>query len=355
MNIIYARMQGYDWVSTPSDAVARELEILGHNITIVETLDDIPAKKFDFVWAPYETTLFVGEQAAQKLCIPLVAHLEVIPPWRVFDDADVIAHGFPLDHREAQPEFRDQTKPYYDRVIKAWKNANIKTLSTPVRLPYHENNFGPLDDVQIRFPSVDARLIEKAKKIYSPKRQENVVLTLSRLVPVKRWDLLVEVMNRVQTKVTWRIAGTGDYKEWVEQNMLNKGVTLEFVGERWLWAKLYQMMSVRLFIFSTGAMPPMEAALCGTPAMIMESQGSKYIPEFKDFQKVNYGDSLPIFEFGEFDKMAEAIDKELSVSFAESTLLKDYDTVNKFLNGKCGITSSEQNAKDIIERIKKVL
>lgn len=66
MNIIYARMAGYDWVSTPSDAVARELNNLGHKITIVDNPNYIPLGEYDFVWSPYESVTILGDILSKK-------------------------------------------------------------------------------------------------------------------------------------------------------------------------------------------------------------------------------------------------------------------------------------------------
>ena len=350
MNIIYARMQGYQWISTPSDAVAREMEKQGHRIYIAESINNIPPGNYDFVWSPYETSLILGNAISQKFEIPLVSHLEVIPPWRIFPNIDVENHGLPKDDPEVQAEHLAGTSDYYQKIIEIWKDADIKTLSTPVRLPYHEKYFGPLENVQIRFPSIDTYMIERAKKLYTPKKQDNVILTVSRLMPVKRWDILVEVMNRLKTKVVWKIVGAGTYESTLKESLTNENVELQFLGHKWLWGKLYEMLSARLFVFSTGAMPPMEAALCGTPAVVMESQGSDHMPEFKDFQKTNFGDALPIFEYGKFDEMAVFIDEEMAKD--KSTLLEEYDTVNKFNKGRCGITSSKINAQQILQRFK---
>ena len=45
MNILFAREAGYDGVSTPADAVIREIEKLGHKVRIVDNLEYIPSEK----------------------------------------------------------------------------------------------------------------------------------------------------------------------------------------------------------------------------------------------------------------------------------------------------------------------
>lgn len=354
MKIIYVRMKNYDWVSVPSDAVARELEKLGHSITILDSINYIPPDNYDFVWSPYESVTPLGQAISKKVNIPHFAHIEVIPPWRYFSDADPENHGISKNDPEVSPEAFSDNKKHYEIVIHAWKSADIKTISSPVRLKYHQENFGTIKGkINIRFPSVDHKIIDIAKKMYSPEKSEKTLLTISRLVPVKRHDILVEVMNRVKTSCIWKVIGSGPSKNIIETSLKNSNVSLKISEGIWGWAKMYEMMKANLFIFSTGAMPPMEASLLGTSSIIMESQGNKYLPDFDKFQKHNYEDSLPIFEYGKYDEMAELIDSELNKP--EPTILKDYDTVNKFMSGKTGITTSQKSAENIIKLMKNIV
>ena len=75
MRIIYAKMQGYDWVSTPSDAVARELEKAGHTIEICEDIYSVPVGDFDFVWSPYESATLLGDYISDYKGIPHFSHI----------------------------------------------------------------------------------------------------------------------------------------------------------------------------------------------------------------------------------------------------------------------------------------
>jgi len=360
MNILYARMQGYDWVSTPSDAVARELEMLGHNVTIIETLDDVPAKKFDFVWAPYETALFVGEAAAQKLCIPLVSHLETIPPWRIKRNIDFFNYGLTENDPEISQQQLNYTIPYYERVGKAWKNAAIKTLSNHSRIDYHKKLLNITEDIPLRYPSIDVTSINKAKNMYSPKHIENRILTVSRATSIKRYDLLIQVMNQVQTKVTWAIIGDGPMLEVIKQKVTNPNVTLEIMGSKWGWSRYYEMMRSKLFVFAMGAMPPIEAALLGSFPIVIENQPTDDLPDFDKFMRYNFAFNkddykttfFPIFQHNQIEEMAETIDAEIIKPVGQS--LAENKTIEAFMRGDTNVTPSSVNAKQIIDRVKEI-
>ena len=83
MKIVYARMPGYDFVSTPSDAVIRELEKAGHKIFWTDNLNYLPLDKYDVVFSPYESATLLGDAISKKLNIKHYAHIEWLPPWRI--------------------------------------------------------------------------------------------------------------------------------------------------------------------------------------------------------------------------------------------------------------------------------
>ncbi|MDD4984112.1 MAG: hypothetical protein PHH82_04740, partial [Candidatus ainarchaeum sp.] len=121
MNIIYARMPGYDWVSTPSDELARGLESLGCKLTLIDNLNYIPPYDFDFVWSPYESVTMLGHMISKRLNIPHYAHIEWLPPWRIFKECKAEQYGFLKENPELQQI--DQMIPYYKEIIEAFDKA----------------------------------------------------------------------------------------------------------------------------------------------------------------------------------------------------------------------------------------
>ncbi len=346
MNIIYARMKNYEWVSTPSDAVARELEKLGHQVTQLESADYIPPGDYDFVWSPYESVTLIGEIIAKKLEIPHFSHIETIPPWRFFKNCDYPNYGLKSDDPEIL-QF-DQNQSYYRMVADAWKRAEVRTISNHSRVALMKDITGE-NEMGLRYPSVDVATAQQALRMYSPRRDNNRIITIARAVPIKRYDILTEVMNNIKTSVKWIIIGSGPMQEVIKTQMTNPKVKLEFLNDLWGWAKWYEIMKVKVMLYAMGGMPPMEAALLDVFPICMEQQSTKHIPDFDKFMEYNFGNSIPIFKHDQIKEAAAMVDTAMATP--NKDLFAQYDTVNKFLNGKTNVTPSSVNAKQIIERM----
>jgi len=357
MTIIYARMRGYDWVSVPSDAVIRELEKLGHSVLWVESLDTLPVKKADFVFSPYESVTLIGDAIAKKLDIPHYAHVEVLPPWRAKENTDFTNYGLTKEDPEVSPERLAQTVPHYKEVGKAWKNADVKSISNHSRVDFHHKLLGKIDNLHIRYPSIDVSSINMAKTMYSPKRIENRALTVSRAVPIKRYDLLIQVMNQVKERVVWSVIGDGPMLDVIQKRMTNPKVSLEFMGAQWGWTRYYEMLKSKLLVYAMGGMPPIEAALLGALPIVIENQPTDDLPEFDKFMEYNFGSKsnnyepiyFPIYKHDQIEKMAAKIDEEIKKPAGKT--LADQGTVEGFMNGDMNVTCAKTNAEQIIERV----
>jgi len=347
MNVIYARMTGYDWVSTPSDAVARELEKLGHDITIVENISYIPPKKYDFVWSPYESVIILGDAISKKLNIPHYAHIEWFPPWRIFKDCDVTQYG--LDKNDPELQQIDMTISYYEKVGKAFLDASIKSISGECLIPYHERFLKTeIDSISIRHSSIDIDTIEKAKKMFSPKKIPNRVISISRLVPNKRWDLMVKVMNEVRTNIEWCVIGDGPVVDYIKKEANNQNVTLNFLGALWGWNKFYELMKATIFLGSWTGMPPIEAAILGVLPLIIEPEITNEIKGRP--LKEHFSDS--IFMSNNINEIADKIIKHIESDGSQKEVK---DIKNDFLENKMGVTTSEINAKNLIKNMENYL
>lgn len=349
MNIIYARMPGYEWISVPSDAVARELKNLGHNIIIVEQIYDVPVGNYDFVWSPYESVTLLGDAISRKLKIPHASHIEVLPPWRIFENIDYKNYGLTKD----DPELTDikNTRPYYLKVGKAWYNSDIPTLSSKTRIQMHEF-LGDMSKIQLRYPSIDTYTINKIKQLYKPERIQNRVLTVSRATFIKRYDLLVNVMNKINTDMEWAIVGAGPALEMIKQKLINPKVKLLILGPMFGWQRYLEMMKSSYFLYAMGGMPPLEAALLGSFPCGIEQEPTQHIPDFDKFLEDNFGDSIPLFKYNESEKAAEFMD--FCFKQTPDELLNKWDTVNKFWTGKTNVRPAKENAQQIIDRFCKL-
>lgn len=354
MKIIYARMPNYDWVSTPSDAVVRAIEKLGHRVYWLETVEYLPVDKVDFVFSPYESVTILGDAISKLLGeVPHYAHIEVLPPWRVVRGIDYQNYGLEETNPEIHPQALDNTIPHYLRIGKIWKNAQVKSVSNKSRIDFHHKLLGKIDNLQLRYPSIDTVSIDIAKAMYSPKRDKNKVITIGRAMPIKRYDLLCNVMNEVKSKVKWTIIGDGPMIEKLGDMVTNNNVELEILGAQWGWARYYEIMKASVGLFAMGGMPSIESALLGAFPIAIEQQPTKDLPEFDKFMEYNFGNSMPIFKHNQAKEAAAKIDEALAKP--QGHCLSEYQTVSKFMSGGTNVTPSFVNAKHVIKRMEKYL
>lgn len=116
-------------------------------------------------------------------------------------------------------------------------------------------------------PPVDDRFFQ----IPLQKHREQYFLALGRLVPYKRFDLLIELANRL--KIPLKIVGKGS-----EESRLRSlaGQTVEFVGyaEEQNLPVLYSGASALFFPqIEDAGIVPMEAQACGTPIIALGQGG----------------------------------------------------------------------------------
>ena len=349
MNIIYARMQGYDWVSVPSDAVARELENLGHKVTIVEHIDYIPYAKYDFVWSPYESVTVLGDAISKILEIPHIAHVEWFPPWRISKECNAMEYGFTGKEPELKPDVFNNSINYYKHIGEAYLNADIKTLGGEAFVPYMAK-FLNIDTsfITVRLPSIDTTTIEKVKKMYSPKRIPNRILTVARLVPNKRYDLMVKVMNKIEIPCEWVIIGDGPEADRIKQELNNDNINLTLMGPVWGWGRFYEMLKATVYLGGWTGMPPIEAALLGCEPIVICPKTTKEIPNCQ--LKELFRDVVPMFT-DDFKRAAKKIEQ-----YINKQTKKHYpDIVDKFRKGEMGVLPSSINAENIIKLVEKYL
>lgn len=359
MNIIYARMSGYNWVSTPSDAVARELEKLGHKLTVLESIEYIPTGKYNFVWSPYESVTLLGDAISKKLGVPHYSHIEVLPPWRVVQNIDFYNYGLEQNDPEISLSQLQKTTPHYMKVGKIWKNAEIKSISNHCRVDFHHKLLGNIDNLLFRYPSIDIASIKKAKLMFNPKK-ENRIITVARATPIKRYDLLCKVMHKIKNKIKWTIIGDGPMLNKIEKLVNNPNVDIEILGPIWGWGRYYEIMKSKFMVYAMGGMPPIEAALLGAFPIVIENQPTNDLPEFDKFMKYNFANKkninetyFPIYQYNQIEEMATKIDKKIDKFVDES--LENSKIVEMFMAGKMNVTPSSVNAKQLISRMKTFL
>lgn len=350
MKIIMARMLGYN-ISTPLDAVSRELEKLGHKLHIVESIDDLPAdaQQYDFIFSAYESVTLLGEAIRQKTGLPHYAHMEWIPPWRIFDTCDPKEYGYTDGVTEVTKDKKEGTVKHYQVVMEAYLKADIRTISSPFYLDYLTKFCNQKVTAIERSPSVDVATMLKAKQLYSPKRISNRIVTLSRLVPNKRYDLLVKVMNQLNVKCKWVIIGGGPVSDFVRKELKNDKVDLKILGTLWGWERCYELLASTIYLGAWTGMPPIEAALLGCYPVVINPKVSTEVSG--DVLRQHFLDSFPVIDEINIQDAGKQLEQLLEKQDTLGVLCKEIET--KFLNNELGIQTSKQNATNIVANYEK--
>jgi glycosyltransferase involved in cell wall biosynthesis len=332
-------MPGYDFVSTPSDAVARELEKLGHTIYILSDIDTIVPNKVDFVWSPYESVTVLGDALSRIHKAPHFSHIEWLPPWRVVQDCNIEIYGY----KEREVPF-EQSYNSYKKIVDMYNIASIKTISSKEFLKYMFDAYHLEFDANnfiFRAPSIDYETIKKARSMYTPMdRPKNRVITIARAVPNKRYDLMCSVINNIKTEIEWVIVGSGPTLDLIDKNVNNKNVFIKKIGPQWGFGKYYWLLSSTVFLGAWSGMPPVEAELLGAKSFLIRPQNTKEVnitAVFNElFNNQIFNDTDPI-------SVAKEIDSYLS------NPIKDDSFETMFLNNGMGVTTAKQNAINIVK------
>lgn len=122
-------------------------------------------------------------------------------------------------------------------------------------------------EAHVIYPPVDVE-----KHVYDPQvEREDFYFAMSRLIPYKKLDVVIEAAN--QAKVKLKIAGTGP-----EMKRLKKlaGPTVEFLGFVSDEEKIKLMQKAKAFLFAAEedfGIVPVEAMACGCPVIAYGSGG----------------------------------------------------------------------------------
>jgi glycosyltransferase involved in cell wall biosynthesis len=155
-------------------------------------------------------------------------------------------------------------------------------------------------DSTVIHPPIDDRFFQRAvsgERLAESNNRNSYYFAVGRLVPYKRFDLLIETANAM--KIPLKIAGTG--KDFAKLKKM-AGSTVEMLGyvsDEQL-QKLYSNAQAFLFpAFEDAGIVPLEAQACGTPIIAFKKGG--VLDTVKD------GETGILFEEQTIDSLRDAI------------------------------------------------
>jgi len=198
--------------------------------------------------------------------------------------------------------------------------ANSKYIAKRVAKIYNKN-------ATVIYPPVD---IDKFK-LYKDK--EDFYITVSRLVPYKKIDLIVEAFSKTNKKLV--VIGDGSQMEDIKSKAT---ANIKILGYQDDSVVLDYMQRAKGFIFAgieDFGITPVEAMACGTPVIALKEGGLK--------ESVKNGINGVFFEQQSTESIIEALKRFETISFKPSLVR---DSVKKF-----GRDRFREEIKEFIKKI----
>ena len=208
--------------------------------------------------------------------------------------------------------------------------ANSNYIARRIKKVYGE-------DSTVIYPPVDVEKFELCEE------KEEYYFTMSRMVPYKKIDLIVETFSKTNKKLI--VAGTGPDMEKIKSFA---GDNVEFVGFVSDEEAIKYMQKAKAFVFAAEedfGIVPVEAQACGTPVVCLGKGGTKEtVIDGKTgvhFQEQTVDSLLQALEKIEqnYDTFEPEIIREHALKFSKERFEKE---IEEFVNEKYEIFKKER-------------
>lgn len=198
-------------------------------------------------------------------------------------------------------------------VLGRWLRNSDKTLIKKNDLNFVNSEFTKKNlkkiynmDFIVSYPPVDPQF-----KPIRLKTKEKYIFSSSRIIPDKRYDLLIQSVTYMKNKLPIYIAGSVDekYKKELNKIAINNNVKIKFLGKLNTSEIIKYYSLAEIFAFPTPGedfgLVPAESMSCGTPVVIW-GDGAGPTEQIIDGITGYYAEPLNVKDFGEkMDKMIE--------------------------------------------------
>ena len=297
---------------TPEMGFADTLRKAGHIVATIttgydtnkieiirEVLEVLSIHKPDVVWGMMEYALPTAAVYAKLLDVPLVAHIECIPPWRVGLNT---AEEYGFDYNDGDfKEVKDiayYTK-LYNILLKYYDNADFRTISGDEwRYTYEDFTGSPLE-AETRYYTWNEESLKKYKGNYEVKNQ---ICAIARFTPMKRIHHVIRAISKIPKDIRpkFKLIGYGPEENYLFKLAKDLDVDMEMLGsgKNGIKEKVIQESMFMVQIFA--GIPVIEGAYYGKVAV---SYGMAHMKEV-------YGDMAVWVKTNDIDALSDKI-KEL--------------------------------------------
>jgi glycosyltransferase involved in cell wall biosynthesis/predicted SAM-dependent methyltransferase len=332
MRILYLTPPGYKDVKTPQMIVAEELVRRGHRVHIVVTDGNISInpKDYDVIYAAMEASCLGAAELKRRTGLPLYAHGEWVPLWRVgFESPEVWGHA--QEDVSRVKEEVERYREYYTKIIQAMASAEVCSMAGTAFIRDAERLAGvSLPNSFVKYPSVDVRTIQSLPQNLE---EETRIVTVSRLVPNKKAAMTAEALKLLDDPPEWVIVGYGPEEERIGKILSGTRVRFQVLKGLHGPDKFREIRRSLFGVQNWSGIPPAEEMLLGKPCI---SFAHPYMKEL-------YGDTLIWCRNNDVEHQAEAIQNLLRTGLQKRKEIARRGRERLF-KGELGVTTVEVGA-----------
>ena len=328
MNILGITPSNPNTGRTPEELYLLKLEELGHKVIILENPETIPTG-VDVIAAISEESYEKAHMLSKIHNIPFYAHMNWIPPWRVFRD-DGVNWGLDTVHKQLSYSEKIALVRMYSTQCFHWMNADVKSLSAKCFKQLINEFIGKNILSHIIYKGHDTdKIIKFLDKTELTKREE--ITCVAKFVPYNRIHHIIEALNKIKFKGVLNLVGSGPEKKLYES--IKEDIVINYVDDKY---KLECIARSKVCVVMWDDVVPAESLFLDTPCVTYDSP----------FMKELYSDTLVYAENNNIDDLAEKISHTLQ--------LKDIDRNELTSKGVNDIEHGKINARSLKYAVNKL-
>lgn len=339
---ILAITPGNNDTITPETGFVNLMRKAGHKVVLqytdyglskIEISQEALDFKPDIIWGMMEYSLPTAIAYKKILNVPVLSHIECIPPWRIGID-NPKDYGFDYDDKFDELNKIENYRNIYSHMLEAFLESDYRTISEETWRYTFEKTIGYPCDASIRYYTYDYDQLKKHKGFYIRKNQ---IYTIARFTPIKRVHHVIRALAKIDKTIRpkFMLIGYGPQEPYLRKISTELDVEVEFCGngKDGVKERIIQESIFGVQIFS--GMTVVESAYFSTPVISYDTP--QMVEVFKD--------SVTWAKMNDIDSLTEKI-KDLLLDSSKRERLGKY-AHDLILSGKTNIMTEEAYVNEI--------
>jgi glycosyltransferase involved in cell wall biosynthesis len=273
-------------VDTPTSINSNLFKFFGHSVFNYNGFysDPIP-DKIDWVMSLHEDPQYMvnAYSISKSRKSKLYCHVEFLIPWRLkINYGSYKWDEWGYEDREFSQEYCD----YFKSLKYVWDSCELRTCASKYYIEPIQEFFESSKKIFVKYPGTDSILASLAHKKDFKDREFDIV-TISRLVPYKKVDIIARSLVKYNKNIKWVLIGYGPELPKIQNIINGSKVQLFYFNKLDGIEKLNVIGNSKIGIHCWNGLPPVECALMNCYPIVrndflMEEYFSPYINMFDD-------------------------------------------------------------------------